>query len=139
MGGKGVSGLDPLRYTSSMDHSPRFLKLINDAKTRIREITIAEVKAKQKRGERLELVDVREDTEWSAGHIKGARHLGRGVLERDVEKAIPEMDQEIILYCAGGFRSVLAADNLRAMGYTRVFSMVGGYREWMASGGALET
>src|SRR5580658_4691080 len=121
-----------------MDHSPRFLKLVNDVKTRVREVTVDDVKAKLARSDDFELVDVREDGEWAAGHIKGARHLGRGVLERDVEKAIPNTKREIVLYCGGGFRSALAADSLRQMGYTRVWSMAGGFREWLASGGTTE-
>jgi len=121
-----------------MDHAPGFLALVNDAKTRVAEITIAEVKAKLARGDAFELVDVREESEWKAGHIKGARYLGRGILERDVEKAIPDPDREIVLYCGGGFRSALSADNLQKMGYRRVLSMAGGIREWKASGGAIE-
>jgi rhodanese-related sulfurtransferase len=121
-----------------MDHSPRFLKLVNDSKARVREISVDEVKAKLARGESFELVDVREDGEWAAGHAKGARHLGRGVLERDVEKAIPDVGREIVLYCGGGFRSALAAESLGAMGYTRVTSMAGGWREWKERGGPVE-
>jgi rhodanese-related sulfurtransferase len=123
---------------SHLDHSPRFLALVNQVKSCVNEITIDLVKAKLARGEPFDLVDVREDGEWAGGHIRGARHLGRGVLERDIEKAIPETDREIVLYCGGGFRSALAADNLRQMGYTRVWSMAGGFREWLASGGATE-
>lgn len=121
-----------------MDHSPGFLKIVDDAKTRIQEISIAEVKAKLARKDDFELVDVREESEWKAGHIAGARYLGRGVLERDVEKAIPDHDREIVLYCGGGFRSALAADNLQKMGYRRVLSVAGGIREWKQSGGAME-
>lgn len=121
-----------------MDHSPRFLKVVNDAKARVREVTVDHVKSKLAQGDDFELVDVREDNEWSAGHIKGARHLGRGVLERDVEKAIPSTSREIILYCGGGFRSALAAESLQAMGYTNVASMDGGWRTWKERGGATE-
>ena len=121
-----------------MDHSPRFLKIVEETKSRIAEVTIPEVKQKLARGDAFELVDVREDREWEAGRIKGARHLGRGVLERDVEKAIPDLDREIVLYCGGGFRSALAADNLQRMGYRRVFSMAGGWRGWTTSGGETE-
>ena len=121
-----------------MDHSPRFLKVVNDAKTRVREVTVAHVKSKLARGDDFDLVDVREDNEWSAGHIKGARHLGRGVLERDIEKAIPDPSREIILYCGGGFRSALAAESLQAMGYTNVASMDGGWRDWKAQAGPTE-
>jgi rhodanese-related sulfurtransferase len=118
-----------------MDHSPRFLAIVTDAKTRVTEITIDEVQKKLDRGERFELIDVREDGEWAAGRIRGARHIGRGVLERDIEKAIPDTNAEIVLYCGGGFRSALAADNLRRMGYMRVLSMAGGWRDWVAAGG----
>jgi rhodanese-related sulfurtransferase len=121
-----------------MDHSPRFLALVTEVKTRVREITIDEVRSKLTRGELFELVDVREDGEWAAGHIQGARHLGRGILERDIEKAIPDNHAEIVLYCGGGFRSALAADNLRQMGYTRVLSMAGGFRDWLATGGVAQ-
>jgi rhodanese-related sulfurtransferase len=121
-----------------MDHGPRFLKIVNDSKAHVRELTVADVQAKLARKEDFELVDVREDSEWSAGHIKGAKHLGRGVLERDVEKAIPDTAREIVLYCGGGFRSALAAESLGKMGYTNVASMDGGWREWKASGGATE-
>jgi len=121
-----------------MEHSPRFLALVNDAKSRIRELTVEQVKQKLARGEDFELVDVREESEWKAGHIKGARYLGRGVLERDVEKALPDTNREIVLYCGGGFRSALSADNLQKMGYRNVASMDGGWREWKASGGPTE-
>jgi rhodanese-related sulfurtransferase len=121
-----------------VDHAPQFLKLVEATKKHIREITVDEVKAKRARGERFELVDVREDREWDAGHVKGARHLGRGVIERDIERAIPDTGKEIILYCGGGFRSALAAENLQKMGYTRVYSMAGGWKEWAASGGEVD-
>jgi rhodanese-related sulfurtransferase len=121
-----------------MDHSPRFLALVTEVKTRVHEITIDEVRSKLTGGEPFELVDVREDSEWDAGHIRGARHLGRGILERDIEKAIPDTHAEIVLYCGGGFRSALAADNLRQMGYTRVLSMAGGFRDWLATGGVAQ-
>lgn len=121
-----------------MDHSPRFLRIVEQAKKRISELTIAEVKAKIARGEKLDLIDVREDHEWDAGRIQGATHIGRGVLERDIEAKIPDLDTEIILYCGGGFRSALAADMLQQMGYTRVYSMDGGWRGWREAGGAVE-
>ena len=121
-----------------MDHSPRFLKVVEDSKSRIREVTVADVKAKLARKDDFELVDVREDGEWAAGHIKGARHIGRGVLERDVEKAIPDTKREIVLYCGGGFRSALAAESLGKMGYPNVASMDGGWRDWKQSGGPTE-
>ncbi len=117
-----------------MKHSPGFLKIVDDAKSRVKEISIDEVRRKQERGEPFEFVDVREDTEWAAGHAAGARHIGRGVLERDVESLIPDSNREIVLYCGGGFRSALAADNLQKMGYKKVFSMAGGIREWREKG-----
>jgi rhodanese-related sulfurtransferase len=121
-----------------MEHSPRFLKLATDVKARVREVTVDDVKAKLTRKDDFELVDVREDGEWSLGHIKGARHLGRGVLERDIEKAIPDTAREIVLYCGGGFRSALAAESLQTMGYTNVASMDGGWRGWKERGGPVE-
>ena len=117
-----------------MKHSPEFLKLVEDARTRIREVTIDDVIGRQQRGEQFEFVDVREDNEWSAGRAAGARHLGRGVIERDIEAAIPDRHREIVLYCGGGFRSALTADNLQKMGYRRVFSMAGGMRAWRERG-----
>lgn len=122
----------------SVDHSPAFLALVNDAKTRIRETSVDEVLRRRQEERSFELVDVREDEEWQRGHIAGARHLGRGVLERDIEKAIPDKDREIVLYCGGGFRSALSADNLQRMGYRHVFSMSGGWKAWLAAGGETE-
>jgi rhodanese-related sulfurtransferase len=107
---------------------------VEEAKARIPEIGPAEVKSKLDAGEYFHLVDVREESEWAKGRLPGARHLGKGVLERDIEKAIPDPDAEIVLYCGGGFRSLLAADNLRKMGYSRVFSMAEGWRGWTAAG-----
>ena len=107
-------------------HTPRFLKIVEDAKSRVRENTPEDVRRKQQAGESFYLVDVREDNEWQKGHAKGAIHLGKGIIERDVEQAIPDHDAEIILYCGGGFRSALAADALQQMGYTNVISMDGG-------------
>lgn len=118
-----------------MDHSPRFLQVVDDAKSRIRECTVDEVVEKLRRGHAFELVDVREDHEWAKGRIAGARHLGRGVLERDVEKLVPDLDREIVLYCGGGFRSALSADMLQRMGYRNVWSMAGGFRAWLAASG----
>ena len=111
-------------------HSPRFLQLASDAKSRVRQTNVDEVKRRLDRGERLLLVDVREESEWNAGHVPGAMHLSKGVIERDVETKIPDTDAEIILYCGGGFRSALVADNLQKMGYTNVISMDGGWRGW---------
>lgn len=113
-----------------MDHAPRFLKLCDDVRTRVKETSIDEVAARLARGEKFELVDVREESEFAAGRIKGARHLGKGVIERDVEKAIPDENADIVLYCGGGFRSALAAENLERMGYRNVKSMAGGWRGW---------
>ena len=121
-----------------MKHSPGFLAIVNDAKTRVAECTIADVRARQARGERFELVDVREDAEWAVDRAAGARHIGRGVLERDVEALIPDKAAPIVLYCGGGFRSALAADNLQKMGYTNVVSMDGGMRAWREAGHPIE-
>jgi rhodanese-related sulfurtransferase len=115
-------------------HSPGFLKIVDDAKKRVKECTVADVKQKLERGEKFHLVDVREESEWSAGHLPKATHLGKGVIERDVEEKIPDHDAQIILYCGGGFRSALAADNLQKMGYTNVISMDGGWRGWKEAG-----
>src|SRR4029453_6164599 len=111
-------------------HAPQFLKIVDDAKSRIREVTVNDVKTKLERGEPFILVDVREESEWAAGHLPRAIHLGKGVIERDVEQRIPNPKSEIILYCGGGFRSALAADNLQRMGYTNVYSMTGGWKAW---------
>jgi rhodanese-related sulfurtransferase len=111
-------------------HPPRFLKIVDDAKTRIRETNIGEVKARMDRGERLLLVDVREESEFAKDHLPGAIHLGKGIIERDIEARVPALDTELVLYCGGGFRSALAADNLQKMGYTNVISMDGGIRDW---------
>lgn len=121
-----------------MKHSPGFLKLVEDAKTRVRQTDIPTVLGRMKGGEKLLLVDVREDREWECGHIRGARHIGRGVIERDAEVSLPDKKAEIILYCGGGFRSALAADNLQKMGYTGVISMDGGWRGWTDAGGPTE-
>ena len=118
-----------------MAHSPAFLKLVDEAKRRIREVPVEEVK--QSRGA-LHLVDVREDSEWNAGHAAGSVHLGKGIIERDIEGAIPDKGARIVLYCGGGFRSALAADALRQMGYTNVFSLAGGWRAWNAAGMPVE-
>jgi rhodanese-related sulfurtransferase len=117
-----------------MDHGEKFLRIVEDAKTRIAEVSAAEVKRKLEAGERFRLVDVREDGEWAAERISGAMHLGRGILERDAEKAFPDADSEIVLYCGGGFRSALSADNLQRMGFSRVYSMAGGFRAWKDAG-----
>ena len=117
-----------------MHHSPGFLKLVQDAKSRIEETDVATVKRRLDAGESLVLIDVREESEWGAGHIPGAIHLGRGILERDIEQLISDHAQEIIVYCGGGFRSALAAENLKKMGYERPVSMDGGMSGWRAAG-----
>lgn len=115
-----------------MHHSPEFLKLANDAKNHIKEVTVAGAQHRMKDGARL--IDVREDNEWNAGHAKDAIHLGRGIIERDIVGKIPDKNAELILYCGGGFRSALSADNLQKMGYNNVFSLEGGWRAWKESG-----
>jgi len=118
-------------------HSPRFLKIVEDTRKRVREVTIDEVKAKLDRKEKFLLVDVREESEYAADHLPGAVHLGKGIIERDVEARVPDQDTPMVLYCGGGFRSALAADNLQKMGYTHVLSMDGGIRGWREKGFAL--
>jgi len=117
-----------------MQHSSRFLKLVNEAKAHVRETNVQEVKQRMDKGERLLLVDVREESEVARGRIPGAVHLGKGVIERDIEKTIPDTNAEIILYCGGGFRSALVAESLKKMGYTNAVSMDGGWRVWVESG-----
>lgn len=111
-------------------HSPRFLNLVNDAKKRVREVTVEDVKGKLARNENFLLIDVREDNEWEKDHLPQAIHLGRGVIERDIEQRVPDLNAPMVLYCGGGFRSALAADHLQQMGYTNVLSMDGGIRGW---------
>ena len=120
-------------------HSPGFLALVRDAKQRVREFDIAEYRRRVEAGERWTLIDVREDREWDAGHLPDAIHMGRGVLERDVEARFPDKDEPIVLQCGGGFRSALSADNLQKMGYRNVVSLDGGYRGWIAAGLPVET
>lgn len=117
-----------------MDHSPGFLKIVNDAKSRVRENTPEDVRRKQEAGDNFYFVDVREDNEWQKGHAAGAIHLGKGIIERDVESAIPDHNAEVVLYCGGGFRSALAADALQQMGYKNVISMDGGWKRWRELG-----
>jgi rhodanese-related sulfurtransferase len=119
-------------------HPPRFLAIVDDAKTRVRETTVDEVKARLDRGEKFTLVDVREESEFANDHLPGALHLGKGVIERDIEARVPELNTELVLYCGGGFRSALAADNLQKMGYKNVISMDGGIRDWREKGYPLE-
>jgi rhodanese-related sulfurtransferase len=115
-------------------HPPRFLKIVDDAKTRVRETNVDEVKKKIDRGEKFILVDVREESEFAKDHLPGAIHLGKGIIERDIEARVPDLNAEMVLYCGGGFRSALAGDNLQRMGYKNVISMDGGIREWREKG-----
>ena len=115
-------------------HSPRFLKIVNDAKSHVRETNVPEVKKRIDRGDKFLLVDVREESEYAKDHLPGAIHLGKGIIERDIEQKVPDLNTEIILYCGGGFRSALAADNLQQMGYSNVISMDGGIRDWREKG-----
>jgi len=117
-----------------MQHSPGFLRLVDAARGRIRECTVADVKRRLDARERFHLIDVREQDEWSRGHLPNAHHLGKGIIERDIEGTIPDHDADIVLYCGGGYRSALAADALQQMGYTRVTSMDGGWRGWNEAG-----
>ncbi len=117
-----------------MQHSERFLALVNDAKTRIRETTVGEVANDIADGNEFALIDTREESEWNAAHAAGARHMGKGIIERDIEAAIPDVDAKIVLYCGGGYRSALAADALQQMGYRNVYSLAGGWRAWKAAG-----
>jgi rhodanese-related sulfurtransferase len=115
-------------------HSPRFEQLCRDTKLHVRELTVDDVKAKLDKKETFHLVDVREESEWAKDHLPGAVHLGKGVIERDIEQTIPQLGASIVLYCGGGYRSALAADNLQKMGYTNVWSMDGGIRGWREKG-----
>ena len=115
-------------------HAPGFLAIVNDARSRIQECTVADVESWQAANETFRLVDVREESEWDRGHLPGAEHLGKGIIERDVEEKIPDPSEKIVLYCGGGYRSALAADNLQKMGYTNVISMDGGFRDWKEAG-----
>src|SRR6202049_5218546 len=117
-----------------MKHASGFLAIVNDAKTRVKECDFREVKRRMDTGEKLILVDVREDNEWARGHLPGAVHLGKGVIERDIEQQVPDTGAKLVLYCGGGFRSALVADNLQKMGYTNVESMDGGWRGWTEAG-----
>jgi len=117
-----------------MQHAAGFLKLVNDAKTRVRECNVQDVKKRLDAGEKFYLVDTREESEWARGHLPGALHLSKGVIERDIEHAIPDKNAPIVLYCGGGFRSALAGDNIQKMGYANVISMDGGWRGWTEAG-----
>jgi rhodanese-related sulfurtransferase len=119
-------------------HSPEFIALADDGKSRIREVSAEQARRRLSSG-KARVIDVREDNEWATSHVAGAEHMGRGVIERDIVEKIPDKTAELILYCGGGFRSALAADNLMKMGYTNVYSMAGGWRAWEAAGGPMES
>ena len=121
-----------------MKHSEGFLRLVNDAKTRIKEVTVAETQQRMNQNPNAKLIDVREDNEWDAAHAAGAIHLGKGIIERDIETTVPDKSTELILYCGGGYRSALAADALQTIGYTNVYSMAGGWKAWRDSGAEIE-
>ena len=121
-----------------MEHTPGFLRLVEDAKTRVREVSVEAAQARLRDNAQARLVDVREDHEWQAAHAAGAEHLSRGTIERDIEGRHPDPDAELILYCGGGYRSTLAADNLQRMGYRNVFSMAGGWKAWQEAGAPAE-
>jgi rhodanese-related sulfurtransferase len=121
-----------------MKHSEGFLRVVDDAKSRVREVSVADTQARLRESGEAKLIDVREDNEWEAAHAAGAIHLGKGIIERDIETTVPDKNTELILYCGGGYRSALAADALQSMGYTNVFSMAGGWRAWKESGAKIE-
>ena len=121
-----------------MEHTEGFLNLVNDAKTRVREVSVAETQQRMRENKDAKLIDVREDNEWNAAHAAGAIHLGKGIIERDIERTVPDKDTELILYCGGGYRSALATDVLQKMGYRNVFSMAGGWRAWQEEGGEIK-
>ena|SRR5688572_6013234 len=121
-----------------MEHSPKFLQTVNEAKPRVNEITIEQARERLRQNPKAILMDVREDSEWQSGHAKGALHLGKGILERDLEKTVPDPSAEIIMYCGGGYRSILTADAAQKMGYTKVFSLIGGYKELVAGNWPIE-
>jgi rhodanese-related sulfurtransferase len=121
-----------------MKHSEGFLRLVEDAKSRVREVSVDETRQRLSANANARRIDVREDNEWDAAHAQGATHMGRGIIERDIETEVPAKDAELILYCGGGYRSALAADNLQRMGYTNVFSMAGGWKAWKEAGAPVE-
>ena len=121
-----------------MKHSEGFLRVVDDAKSRVREVSVAETQQRMRDDTGVKLIDVREDHEWNDAHAAGAIHLGKGIIERDIEATVPDKDTELILYCGGGFRSALAGDALQEMGYTNVFSMAGGWKAWKEAGGEVE-
>ena len=117
-----------------MTHGPKFLQLVKDAKASVKETNVPDLKKRMDAGEKFVLLDVREESEWARGHLPGAIHLGKGIIERDIESRVPDASTKLILYCGGGFRSALAADNLKKMGYSNVESMDGGWRGWVEAG-----
>jgi rhodanese-related sulfurtransferase len=121
-----------------MKHTEGFLRLVDDAKSRIREVTVTETQARLRQNPEAKLIDVREDNEFETAHAAGATHLGKGIIERDIETAVPDKNTELIFYCGGGYRSALVADVLQKMGYTNVFSMAGGWKAWQEAGGEIE-
>jgi len=121
-----------------MKHSEGFLKIVNDSKSRIKEVTVADTRDRLTENPEAKLIDVREDNEWDTAHAAGAIHLGKGIIERDIEATVPDKSADLILYCGGGYRSALAADVLQNMGYTNVFSMAGGWKAWKESGAPVE-
>ena len=122
-----------------MHHNPRFLALVDGIRSRITETDVHQIKRWQDQGRTFHLIDVREESEWAKGHLPGARYLGRGVIERDIETQFPDLETELYLYCGGGFRSILAADNLQQMGYRKVISVDGGFRGWLEAGYPVES
>lgn len=122
-----------------MKHTEGFLKIVDDAKTRVKEVSVAETRARLNDNPDAKLIDVREDNEWDAAHARGASHMGKGIIERDIETTVPDKSTELILYCGGGYRSALAADVLQKMGYTNVYSMAGGWKAWKESGAPVES
>ena len=122
-----------------MKHSEGFLNIVNDAKTRVREVSVAETQQRMQNNSEAKLIDVREDNEWNAAHATGAIHLGKGIIERDIENTVPDKDTELILYCGGGYRSALAADALQKMGYRNVWSIAGGWKGWQEANAPIET
>ena len=121
-----------------MKHTPGFLQLVDEARSRIRELSVEDARARLSANPQARLIDVREDNEWQQSHAQGAEHLGRGIIERDIETQVPDKDTELILYCGGGYRSALATDNLQRMGYTNVYSMAGGWKAWKDAGAPIE-
>ena len=133
-----TTGFEPT-FTMAKQHSPRFLNIVDDARSRVIECNVEAVKARLDSGEQFHLVDVREESEYARGHLPGAVHIGKGVIERDIEAKAPDVSTAVVLYCGGGYRSVLAADAMLKMGYTNVISMDGGWREWNNAGYPIES